>query len=225
MTAPQRLQDHLARIQKEWGSVAQARLDAMPDRSIFEDRPYATPEARAADRWAQAIPNRFRWARIEDLDPRTADTIQLWSDAGAAGNLLLTGPVGTGKTHAAVAAARLRHDRGEEVHFWPVVNLLDGLRDEVADSTLVSRLHDRLTEDADLLVLDDMGRQKSTPWAAERLYAIINDRWMAERPNVVTTTFTARQLVEQVGEHMVSRLLDNATIVTVDGADRRRTTP
>jgi DNA replication protein DnaC len=224
MTQPERLTERLEQIRQEWGSVAQARLDAMPDRAEFEDRPYADPEARMADRWNQAIPNRFRWAQIDDLAASTAETIRLWSDAGAGGNLVLVGPVGAGKTHAAVAAARLRHERGEEVEFWSVVNLLDGLRDEVADSSLVRRLFDRLTRDADLLVLDDLGRHKSTEWANERLYMIVNQRWLDEKPTVVTTTASARQMVDQVGEHVVSRILDGATVITVSGADRRRST-
>jgi DNA replication protein DnaC len=219
--APTRLQEHLESIRSEWGGVAQARLDAMPDRADHEDRAFRDQEARKAARWEQAIPNRFRWATLDKLAPdQQRDTLELWAQAGA-GNLIVSGPVGTGKTFAAVAACRVRHDAGQEVHFWPIVNLLDGLRDEVADSSLVRRLFDRLTQEADVLILDDMGGHRSTPWADERLYAIVNQRWLDERPTVVTTNVAARQLEQSIGERSLSRLLDGSTVVTLDGADWR----
>jgi DNA replication protein DnaC len=223
--APHRLGAQLDSIRDRWSGVAKARLDSMPDRALFEDRPYADPAARAADRWAQAIPNRFRWARLDKLDPdQEPETLTLWATAGT-GNLLVHGPVGTGKSYAAVAACQVRHDRGEDVHWWPIVELLDGLRDEVADSTLATRLFDRLTEEADVLVLDDLGGHRSTEWADERLYAIVNRRWLDERPTVVTTNLSRSKLRESVGERILSRLLDGATVVALDGADRRTRRP
>jgi DNA replication protein DnaC len=223
--APHPLQEHLGRIQAEWAGVAQSRLDAMPDRSEFEDRPYHDEAARAADRWAQAIPNRFRWATLDQLhDDQQPETLSLWADAGT-GNLIVLGPVGTGKTFAAVAACRARHDHGDEVHFWPIVELLDGLRDEVADSSLATRLFDRLTGDADVLVLDDLGGHRSTEWADERLYAIVNRRWLDEKPTVVTTNLSGTALTASLGRRVMSRLLDGSTIARLTGDDLRTRRP
>lgn len=216
--APQRLAVQLDRIQAQYGTTAQARLDAMPDRTVFEDRPYVDPETRRAERWAQAIPNRFRWATLADLSTQTAQIIQLWADSGPTTNLILAGPVGVGKSHAACAAGRVLHDRHLEVEFWPVVNLLDGLR---PGSDVCTTLYGRLTDDADLLILDDLGRQKATEWADERLYAIVNQRWLDEKPTVVTTTYKRVELTEHVGEHMTSRLCGGATVIGLDGVDRR----
>ena len=223
---PHPLQEHLGRIQDRWAGVAQARLETMPDRAAFEDQPFRDPEARAAARWSQAIPNRFQWAELEQLHAdQQRETLTLWAEAGTTGNLIVHGPVGTGKSYAAVAACRRRHDRGEEVHWWPIVELLDGLRDEVADSAVVSVLFDRLTQDADVLVLDDLGGHRSTEWADERLYAIINRRWLDERPTVVTTNLSGKALTDSLGQRVMSRLVDGATIVHLDGADLRTRRP
>lgn len=212
--APERLGGQLERVR----SIAAANMRHMPERGWWEDQPAVDHATHRENRWAQAIPNRFRWATLDQLPDAAGATVRLWADTGASCNLLLVGPVGVGKTHAAVAAAKLLHERGMEVEFWPVVELLDGLRPGSADC---DTLFDRLTRDADVLVLDDLGRQKPTEWADERLYAIVNRRWMDEKPTIVTTTFTARQLTKLVGEHMLSRLAHGATVVTLDGTDRR----
>lgn len=220
--APRRLQADLKRIQAEWGGIAQQRLDAMPDRADHEDRPFRDQEARRAARWEQAIPNRFRWVNLGQLDHRQdPSTLGLWAQAGASTNLIISGPVGTGKTFAAIAAARARHDAGEEVHFWPIVDLIDGLRDELGNPELRQKLFDRLTADADVLILDDLGTHRTTEWADERLYAILNRRWMDEKPTIATTNLSEQKFRRVMGERLMSRLMDDATLVVLDGTDRR----
>jgi DNA replication protein DnaC len=60
----------------------------------------------------------------------------------------------------------------------------------------------------DLLHLDDLGSENRTEWVLEQLYALINERYEAERSLVVTTNLTAEQLEEQIGERVVSRLVE-----------------
>lgn len=221
--APHPLASRLDEIQGRWGSIASARLDAMPDRAIFEDQPAEDQPARRQLRWEQTIPKRYLWATLDDIDDaRARETMQLWADTCSERNLIIAGPVGVGKTHAAIAAARARHDRGEEVEFWPVVNLLDGLR---PSSDVSDTLFARLTADADVLILDDLGRQNQTEWVAERLYAIVNQRWMDEKPTIVTTTFDQQRLTRQVGEHMVDRLATGLDVVQLSGRSRRQERP
>jgi DNA replication protein DnaC len=220
---PHPLAARLDEIKGRWGSIAKARLDSMPDRSEWEDRPQKDEAVRRQLRWEQAIPKRYLWAALDDFDQgRARETMQLWADTGSPRNLIICGPVGVGKTHAAIAAARARHDHGEEVEFWPVVNLMDGLR---PGSDVSDTLFARLTADADVLILDDLGRQKQSEWVAERLYAIVNQRWMDEKPVIVTTTFDQRRLTDLLGEHMVSRLAGGVDVVQLSGNDRRQDQP
>lgn len=169
----------------------------------------------AGRRWAATVPPRFAAAALADLAGEVLDKLAGWIEEPELPNLVLLGPVGSGKSHAACAAVRPLVERGMSLEFWPVVRLLDQLRpgrdpdpyDDVAR--------------ADLLVLDDLGAEKATEWTAERLYAIVNDRWLARRPTIVTTNLAPPQLAAAVGERLASRLLGGATIARLSGADRR----
>lgn len=196
-------------------TIAQRQLATQPSRLTVEDEPLEGNWREA--RWDH-IPRRFRWARIEDLDTDLHTEITRWATLpGPLPNLVLFGPVGTGKTHAAIAAARIRHDAGDEVQFWPIVELLDGLR---PGGDL--EIWDRAVYDADLLVLDDLGASRATDWTDERLYALVNRRWLDERATIVTTNIDPGRLPEALGERMASRLLGGAAIAYgLNGRDRR----
>jgi DNA replication protein DnaC len=103
------------------------------------------------------------------------------------GWLVLSGPSGCGKTHLAAAIANCRLQKGHPVFFVTVPDLLDHLRTTFSPSSDVT--YDELFErvrGAPLLLLDDLGRQSSTPWAEEKLFQILNHRFNAELPTVVT---------------------------------------
>lgn len=206
--APQRLTRQVA-------TLAARQLARVTPLAEAEDQPLETNWREA--RWNQ-IPNRFRWARIGDLDPQWRSDVAGWASGdGPRPNLVLFGPTGTGKSHAAVAAARLRFDLGDEVAFWPVVELLDGLR---PGSDL--DIWDRVVYDTDCLVLDDLGASRATEWTDERLYALVNRRWLDERPTVVTTNLDPDALAPAIGERMFSRIVGSGALVLgVGGPDRR----
>jgi len=190
-----------------------------PDGDVDEWRHVAL-EQRRRQGWAAAIPSRFVWASLADVTdqpPVVAESLAEWAADPHGRNLLLLGPVGVGKTHAAVAAVRAAHDRGSEVVFLPVVELLDQLRPGGPEGALEQLMH------ADVLVLDDLGAERPTEWTGERLYALINRRWLEERPTVATTNLEPDPLREAVGERVFSRLVGNeAVVVRLTGEDRRR---
>lgn len=169
---------------------------------------------RAAS-WAGVVPRRFQAARVTDFAGGVAAKLAAWS-AEPDRNLVLLGPVGTGKTHAAVAACYEPHLRGLAVAVHPVVELLDLLRPggpEGAWEHLVA---------VDVLVLDDLGTERATDWTGERLGAVVNRRWLEERPIVATTNLEPEALEEAVGPRTYSRLVGGALGLTLGGNDRRR---
>lgn len=213
------LQQQLGRM-REKAALHRATPEALqPD--DYDDLPAAVGSMLADRRlatWQRAIPNRFQWAQLADFTGPEADTLAGWAEQPAGRNLLLLGAVGVGKSHAAVAAVRPAHfDRGADVRFLPVVELLDLLRPGGPDGALYD------LADVDVLVVDDLGTERSTDWTDERLYAVINRRWLEERPTVATTNLDAKELRDAIGARTYSRLVGNgAVVVTLTGPDRRR---
>jgi DNA replication protein DnaC len=122
------------------------------------------------------------------------------------GWLVLSGPSGCGKTHLAAAIANHCLHEGSQVFFMIVPDLLDHLRTTFSPSSDVA--YDELFErvrNAPLLVLDDLGSQSSTPWAEEKLFQILNHRFNAELPTVVTV-----RNLEELDARLAAKLRDPA---------------
>ncbi len=105
-----------------------------------------------------------------------------------AGWLVLSGPSGCGKTHLAAAIAGRCVERGQAALFMVVPDLLDHLRSAYQPGGEVG--YDELFElvrAAPVLILDDLGVQSATPWAEEKLFQLLNHRYSAQLPTVITT--------------------------------------
>jgi len=142
-------------------------------------------------------------------------------DAGR--GLWLFGDVGTGKTTLAMLVAKAALESGRSVAIYSLPRLLNEIRrtyEEGSDSSYVQLL-DRLAE-VDLLHVDDLGAEKSSPWVLEQLYAIVNARYEAERAMVITTNLDRDALVDQITERTVSRLEEMCDVIPVYGADHRQ---
>ena len=131
------------------------------------------------------------------------------------GWLVLTGPYGCGKTHLAAAIANTLADKGNPPLFIMVPDLLDHLRATFSPSSNVSYDH-RFDEirTAQLLILDDLGAQSTSPWAREKLHQLFNYRYNAELPTVLTVEVGT---LESIDERLRVRLLDEriCTICTI----------
>jgi DNA replication protein DnaC len=111
------------------------------------------------------------------------------------GWLTFSGTYGCGKTHLAAAIAHRRVAKGEKVLFVVVADLLDHLRAAFNPHSPVA--YDRRFEQirrVDFLVLDDLGTENATPWAREKLFQILNYRYNAALPTVITTAHTLEEL-------------------------------
>jgi DNA replication protein DnaC len=178
------------------------------------------------------IPRKFLDANLADFRGEPEDVrsdLNGWAVRPDGRNLLILGPVGVGKSRAAVAACRRSHFHDDQtVDFWPVVELLDHLRPGGPPDAL-----DRVMG-VDVLILDDLGAERPTDWTFERLYALVNRRWLEELPTVATTNLPGSRrtaptghdgptLDEVLGDRMFSRLVGGAVVVRLSGPDRRRT--
>jgi DNA replication protein DnaC len=137
--------------------------------------------------------------------------------------LFLTGPVGCGKTHLAVGAARVACAQGFAPQFVSVPGWFQALRESYSDQRQ-GKEHELLKwmREAELLILDDLGAERPSDWMRERLYLIINERTVCMRPTWVTTNLTVKELNEWIGERSVSRLTGDAVVFTLEGQDYRQ---
>ncbi len=123
------------------------------------------------------------------------------------GWLVLIGTFGCGKTHLAASIANYRAvNFHERAMFVVVPDLLDYLRAAFSPNSSAS-LDVRFEEvrRAPLLVLDDLGTESATPWAREKLFQLLNYRYVARLPTVITSS----QPVEKMDERLASRMLDS----------------
>lgn len=192
---------------------------------VIDDAEAAAIDAEwRARRWQAVAPSRFRDADLAGLSDEIRSVVVAWVDLESPRpNLLLAGPVGTGKTWAACAAARPLVERGAVCQVMSVVDVLDALRAEMQPGAATGAF-DRLTE-LDVLVLDDVGAERPTEWSGERLHALIDRRWRDELPIIATTNLEPRALADAMGERTYSRLVGGATAVRISGDDRRRRRP
>ena len=128
------------------------------------------------------------------------------------GWLLFTGPRGCGKTHLAVAIAGRVMRQGGPAFYAFVPALLDDLRATFTPDSFIG--YDELFEQvktAPLLILDDLGSERSSPWAEEKLYQIIVHRHELRLPTVITSALNLQELEENKPE-IASRLVDGTTV-------------
>ncbi len=122
------------------------------------------------------------------------------------GWLILAGTFGCGKTHLAAAIANYQlENAGYDVMLIVTPDLLDHLRATYSPQSTVS--FDRRFEDiktVPMLILDDLGTESASPWAREKLFQLLNYRYQARLPTVITTT----TMPDQIDPWLATRMFD-----------------
>jgi DNA replication protein DnaC len=123
--------------------------------------------------------------------------------------LWFIGDVGTGKTTLAMLVSKEAMEADRTVAIYSLPRLLGLLRDSYDDGSQYSltELVERLCS-VDLLHIDDVGAEQSSPWVLEQLYTIVNTRYEDGRALLLTTNLDQEALTEQIGARTVSRIFE-----------------
>lgn len=132
--------------------------------------------------------------------------------------LLFLGAVGVGKTYLACAIANALLQKGVTVYVTDLPTLLKRATD----------FNDNVTNDIErcsLLVIDDVGVERSTEFATEQIYNIINTRYKTGKPLIVTTNLTGQEMAYQKDidkQRIYDRILEMCCINVVMIGESRR---
>jgi len=153
--------------------------------------------------------------------------------------LLFMGRCGVGKTHLAVAILReLALTKGASGRFCDFHEILRQIRESYNPVSGTSEMKLLLPIcRAELLVLDDLGAEKPSPWVQDTLHFIINQRYLRQLTTLITTNYLdgpprteggrppqpggEETLAERIGHRLRSRLFEMCRVVPMDGPDYR----
>jgi DNA replication protein DnaC len=145
----------------------------------------------------------------------------------------LIGPHGVGKTHLAVATLRATLAGGNQALFYEVSDLLRVIRNTynpVTKTAEMDILQPLLT--AQLLVLDDVGKEKTSEWVEETMTFIVNSRYNQRLVTLFTSNYedtpdinVLDSLRVRVGSRMYSRMHEMCDFIEYGGADYRLLPP
>lgn len=139
-------------------------------------------------------------------------------------NLLLFGSAGLGKTFLSTCIAKTVSESGFSVAYDTAIHVLGcyeavkfgGIDAEQSQRTI------RKFEQADLLILDDLGTELSTAFTTSVFYSLINTRLMTRRPMIINTNLQPNELEKRYSAAVASRLLGEFTHLRFFGEDIRQ---
>lgn len=156
------------------------------------------------DGFSDVEADRVQFREAYDKARTYADNPQGW--------ITFTGAHGAGKTHLAAAVANHCIENRRIVFFSYAPDLLDHLRSSFGPTSEIS--YSDLFEQVrttPLLILDGIGSQSASPWAEEKLRQVINHRYSAALPTVVTTAEHLEELDPYIRARLGSSVMDLGT--------------
>lgn len=144
--------------------------------------------------------------------------------------VILVGNNGVGKTHLACSIANRFIEKGIPVIYGTLINLLAELRNSYEIDNNISEMEIiKLYENVDLLIIDDLGKEKPSEWGLEKLFTIINSRYENNLPVIITTNYNQNSLAERLSlngeietaKSIISRLYEMCYLVKINDIDHR----
>ena len=134
--------------------------------------------------------------------------------------LIFWGDVGTGKSYAAACIANELLSKGIPVVMTSLVKILEIVQSgDEKESNIISRLNS-----ARLVIFDDLGAERNTDYALEKIYNIIDSRYRAGKPLILTTNMTVKEMQDTTDiryKRIYDRIFEMCFPVRVSGRSWR----
>lgn len=161
----------------------------------------------------QGSENAFKVAKhyAEHFDEFDYESIMLWGD------------VGNGKTHLAASVHNHLTAQGKVVVFVSMPELLSKIKatfnrnNNESEQQIMKAL-----VICDLLIIDDLGAEKTSDWVQETVFEIFDARCRRERPILATSNLNPKQLPEQIGKRACDRLVEMSQPIENKATSYRR---
>lgn len=144
--------------------------------------------------------------------------------------LFIVGNCGVGKSHLAYAVANALIEKNTSVICMTMIDLLLKIKSSFQSKEQTEEQILKIYEDCSLLVIDDLGKEKPTEWALQMIYTIVDRRYNALKPIIVTTNYGASELIKRftlnddssTGAAIVDRLFETCNYVPITGDSFRK---
>lgn len=144
--------------------------------------------------------------------------------------LIIIGKNGVGKTHIACSIANELIKCQIPVIYGTLINLLSEIKHSYDEESQFSEMqYIKMYSTINMLIIDDLGKEKPSAWAMEKLFTIINNRYESGLPIIITTNYNQETLLERISESgeietaksIISRLYEMCIGVNIVDEDHR----
>lgn len=145
-------------------------------------------------------------------------------------SLFITGSFGAGKTHHAISVMKNYIDNlpnscfvqpfSKLPIFITVPDLLLTIRSVFSLQKCEEEIVDKYSN-TPLLVLDDLGAEKTTDFSLQTLYIILNRRYNEQLQTIITSNLTLDEVKDRLGDRIASRIAGMCSVLKIVGKDRR----
>lgn len=137
-------------------------------------------------------------------------------------NYLFIGGTGLGKTHLSTAVAKAVIERGFDVLYVTAVGMARDFEAKQFDKGVGMKHDPERYEEADLLIIDDLGTEMTNQFTLSCLYDVLNERINRHRSTIINTNLSSKELEARYHERITSRLLGEYQPILFKGTDIRR---
>ncbi len=137
-------------------------------------------------------------------------------------NILMMGATGLGKTHLSLAIANKVIEKGYDVYYDSIQNIMDKLEKERFGRLPLSESIKDDVLSCDLLIVDDLGVEFSTQFTVSELHNIINTRILRCLPTIISTNLEITDIEKQYSQRIASRIIGTSMPLRFCGSDIRQ---